>query len=78
MHAEGVPLTVDELRARWKRNAEAAGVRLTDDDIARIDERGFLARVAAVEQMIEATNAVERTPDYLDILHTGTREGDNG
>lgn len=68
----------DQIRDRWKRNAAAAGVRLTDEDIARIDERGFLARVAAIEGMIESLDATETAPDYLDILHVGTSEGRHG
>ena len=60
----------EELIRRWRANALAAGVRLTDDDIARIDGRGQVARVRTVEAIIERANAREVVPDYLDILST--------
>jgi hypothetical protein len=60
----------EELIRRWRANTAAAGVRLTDDDIARIDGRGAVARIRAVEAIIERANAREIVPDYLDILST--------
>jgi hypothetical protein len=60
----------EELIRRWKANAAAAGVRLTDEDIARIDGRGQVERIRAVEAIIERVNAREVTPDYLDMLST--------
>lgn len=67
----GERMSADEsLIRRWRANAEAAGVRLTDDDIARIDARGQVERVRLVEAIIQRANAREIVPDYLDILST--------
>jgi hypothetical protein len=60
----------EELIKRWRANAAAAGVRLTDEDIARIDGRGQVERIRAVEAIIERANAREVVPDYLDMLST--------
>jgi hypothetical protein len=60
----------EELIKRWRANAAAAGVRLTDEDIARIDGRGQVERIRAVEAIIERANAREVVPDYLDMLAT--------
>jgi hypothetical protein len=60
----------EELIKRWRGNAAAAGVRLTDEDIARIDGRGQVERIRAVEAIIERANAREVVPDYLDMLAT--------
>lgn len=60
----------EELIGRWRANAAAAGVSLTDDDIARIDGRGQVARIRAVEAIVQRANAREVVPDYLDILST--------
>jgi hypothetical protein len=72
----------EQLIRRWRANAAAAGVRLTDDDIARIDGRGAVARVRTVEAITERANAREIVPDYLDILSTEpktqTRERSDG
>lgn len=72
----------DDLIRRWRANAAAAGVRLTDEDITRIDGRGQVERIRMVEAIIERANAREIVPDYLGILATepGTRsrERSNG
>ena len=67
-------MAVDEdLVRRWRANAAAAGVRLTDEDIARIDGRGQVERIRVVEAIVERANAREVVPDYLDILSTEPR-----
>ncbi|HEX5164363.1 MAG TPA: hypothetical protein VFV93_03115 [Thermomicrobiales bacterium] len=63
----------EELIRRWRANAAAAGVRLTDDDITRIEGRGAVARVRTVEAIVERTNAREVVPDYLDLLSTESK-----
>jgi hypothetical protein len=63
----------EDLVRRWRANAAAAGIRLTDDDIARIDGRGQVERIRTVEAIIERANAREVVPDYLDILSTEPR-----
>jgi hypothetical protein len=60
----------EALIRRWRANAAAAGLRLTDEDIARIDARGQVERIRLVEAIIERANARETVPDYLDILST--------
>jgi hypothetical protein len=67
-------MAVDEdLVRRWRANAAAAGVRLSDEDIARIDGRGQVERIRVVEVIVERANAREVVPDYLDILSTEPR-----
>jgi hypothetical protein len=63
----------DDLIRRWRANTAAAGVRLTDEDIARIDGRGQVERIRAVEAIIERANARDVVPDYLDMLSTEPR-----
>jgi hypothetical protein len=63
----------EDLIRRWRANAAAAGVRLTDEDIARIDERGQVERIRTVEAIIQRANAREVVPDYLDMLSTEPR-----
>ena len=63
----------EDLVRRWRANAAAAGVRLTDEDIARIDGRGQIERIRTVEAIVERSNARESVPDYLDILSTEPR-----
>lgn len=63
----------EDLVRRWRANAAAAGVRLTDEDIARMDGRGQVERIRIVEGIIERANAREVAPDYLDILSTEPR-----
>ena len=55
---------------RWRANAAAVGIRLTDDDIARIDGRGQLERIRTVEAIIQRADVGEIVPDYLGILAT--------
>ena len=67
-------MSADEhLIRRWRANATAAGVRLTDEDIARIDGRGQVERIGNVEAIVERANAREVVPDYLDMLSTEPR-----
>jgi hypothetical protein len=67
-------MAVDEdLLGRWRANAAAAGVRLSDEDIARIDGRGQVERIRVVEAIVERAKAREVVPDYLDILSTEPR-----
>ena len=63
----------EDLVRRWRANAAAAGVRLTDEDIARMDGRGQVERIRVVEAIVERANAREVVPDYLDILSTEPR-----
>lgn len=64
-------MSADEgLIRRWRANATAAGVTLTDEDIARIDARGQVARIRTVEAIVQRAAAREVAPDYLDILST--------
>ena len=63
----------EDLIRRWQANAVAAGVRLTDEDIARMDGRGQVERIRIVEAIVERANAREVVPDYLDILSTEPR-----
>ena len=58
---------------RWRANAAAAGIKLTDDDIARIDGRGQLERIRTVEAIIQRADVGEIVPDYLGILATQPR-----
>ncbi len=60
----------DGLIRRWRANADAARVTLTDEDIARIDGRGQVGRIRAVEAIVQRASAREVAPDYLDILST--------
>ncbi len=63
----------EDLIRRWRANAAAAGVRLTDEDIARIDGRGQVERIRNVEAIVERAMAREVVPDYLDLLSTEPR-----
>ena len=59
--------THDEIVARWRANAALAGVRLTDEDVARIAaSSGTLERVAQVEAALARIDAWATTPDFLD------------
>jgi hypothetical protein len=68
----------DEILRRWQANAAAAGVRLTEEDVARIVERGLLDRVQQVEAIVERAGARETAPDYLAILAAETGERRDG
>ncbi|MDQ3548758.1 MAG: hypothetical protein M3439_08050 [Chloroflexota bacterium] len=63
----------NDLVHRWRANTTAAGVLLTDEDIARIDARGQVERIRVVEAIVQRANAREVVPDYLDILSTQPR-----
>jgi len=70
--------TGDDILRRWRMNAASAGVPLSDDDIARIDARGFLERVAAIDAMLERLNAAGVAPDYLRVLSVQAGSGGGG
>jgi hypothetical protein len=69
--------TVEEIVRRWRANAAASGVRLTDDDVVRLTERGFIERVAATEAMLARLTAAEIAPDYLHTLSVQTTGGEH-
>jgi Asp-tRNA(Asn)/Glu-tRNA(Gln) amidotransferase A subunit family amidase len=50
---------------RLRANLRAAGVPATDEDIAGIEAKGFLSRLAEIEAIFDATPG-EQLPDYLD------------
>ena len=50
---------------RWRANCHAAGVRLTDDDIARARATNGLGQVLEREALIARINAATELPDYL-------------
>ena len=54
-----------EIIARWKANAQAAGVRLTDEDIERITAAGLPERLAHLERIIAEADANNLPPDFL-------------
>jgi hypothetical protein len=54
-----------EVIARWKANAAAAGVALTDEDIARISGGGFPERMAAFYRLLDELDANNLPPDHL-------------
>lgn len=65
MSTNSVPARViDQLRA----NLQAAQIHASEEDIAGIESRGFLARIQAVEQLI-AQNSSHVVPDYLKSWH---------
>lgn len=68
----------DAIVQRWKVNAAAAGVRLTEADIARISASGALERIARVEEIIDATGADNVAPDYLQVLSVYTGDEHHG
>lgn len=61
----------DDVIQRWRSNANAAGVRLTDEDIERITSRGGIDRVLAVEEILARADARDVVPDYLAVLTGG-------
>jgi hypothetical protein len=70
----------DEIIRRWRLNAAAAGVRLSEEDIARIVGHRRIEHVRLVEAIVERCDAREVVPDYLDILATqpATQAGERG
>jgi hypothetical protein len=70
--------TTDEIIARWRANAAAAGVRLTDEDIERLRGAAGLGRVLLVEEQLAAIDAWAATPDYLDRRLTEPDGGARG
>ena len=54
-----------EIVDRWKANAAAAGVALTDEDIARISAAGFPERMAAFYRLLDELDANNLPPDHL-------------
>lgn len=69
--------TSEEILLRWRANAASAGVPLSDDDIARIEDRGFLERVVAIEALLARLGAHDVAPDYLHVLSVQTGGGDH-
>jgi hypothetical protein len=68
----------DTVLARWRANAAAAGIPLSEEDIDRIQARGFLERAIAVEEMLDRLTTGEVLPDYLQVLAASTGEEKNG
>jgi len=58
--------TLEDIVARWRVNAAAAGVRLSDADVERAKAAGLLERVAQNETLIARIDGWHATPDYLD------------
>ena len=56
----------DAVLARWQANCHAAGVRLTEEDIARARSTNGLSQVLEREALIARINAAAELPDYLD------------
>ncbi|HMM42578.1 MAG TPA: hypothetical protein PKA95_11805 [Thermomicrobiales bacterium] len=63
---------------RWKAATRAAGIQLSDEDIERTAERGFLARAVTVEALIDRIVTGVEIPDYLDLVTTTTGEAHRG
>lgn len=63
---------------RWRAATKAAGIVISDEDIQRTAERGFLARAVTVEEIIERTVTGVEIPDYLDTVTTTTGEAHRG
>ena len=57
---------VEAALQRWQANCRAAGVRLTEDDIARARATNGLGQVLEREALIASINAAADLPDYLD------------
>jgi hypothetical protein len=58
--------TVEQIIARWRANAAAAGVMLTEEDIERLSDANGIGRVLQVEQHLARIPAWHVTPDFLD------------
>ena len=69
--------TSEEILLRWRANAASAGVTLSDEDIARIEGRGFLERVAAIDALLMRLTAHDVAPDYLHVLSVQTGGGEH-
>lgn len=63
---------------RWQAATRAAGIQLSDEDIERTAERGFLARAVTVEALIDRIVTGVEIPDYLDLVTTVTGEPNRG
>lgn len=63
---------------RWRVATRAAGIQLSDEDIERTAERGFLSRALTVEEMIDRIVTGVEIPDYLDLVTTTTGETHHG
>jgi hypothetical protein len=61
-------MNAEEIVQRLRANAAAAGVRVTEGDVARLVEQGFVERIARVERIIEDVGADDVAPDYLQLL----------
>lgn len=55
---------------RWRVATRAAGIELSEADIERTAERGFLARAITVETLIDEIVTGVEIPDYLDLVTT--------
>lgn len=66
---------VDAIEARWRASCRAAGVKLTEDDIARARAAGALEQVVQREALLARLDAWGELPDYLDrgALERGDR-----
>jgi hypothetical protein len=58
---------VDAVLERWRACCQAAGVRLTEADIAQARSAQALELVAQREGLIRRINAWPELPDYLDL-----------
>lgn len=54
----------NELLTRLRANAARAGIRLTDEDIARIGAGAYFHNVAALDRLVNRVPA-ETLPDFL-------------
>lgn len=52
---------------RWQSNCRAAGVRLTEADIAQARAAHSLEQVLDREALLARLNAARDLPDYLDL-----------
>jgi hypothetical protein len=63
---------------RWKANTAAVGIRMTDNDVTRFIDRGFVSRIARVEQIIDEAGADNVVPDYLPVLSVHAEDSRDG
>lgn len=64
---------------RWKAATRSAGISISDEDIQRTADRGFLSRALAVEEMIDDIVTGVEVPDYLDpLISTPAMEATRG
>ncbi len=63
---------------RWRAATRAAGITLSEQDVERTAERGFLARAVTVEALIDRIVTGVEVPDYLDVVTTTSGEAQRG